>query len=80
MNFDYIQNDISDLIKELTNLQENYTEETQEHFVRAVDLANELSILIERIDYLVSDEETEESFRQGLEECLEYDGYTELKF
>lgn len=83
--FDYIQNSFDGLITELQNLTEaNYTEATIYEFERALEMAKELHILIDRIDYLVSGEETEESFHQGLiedlEEIDEFNEFNELQF
>lgn len=80
--FDYIQNGFDGLITELQNLIEsNYEQETIYEFERALEIAKELHVLIDHIDYLVSGEETEESFHQGLIEDLEeIDEYDELQF
>ena len=80
--FDYIQNSFEGLITELQNLTEaSYSEETIYEFERALEMAKELHVLIDRIDYLVSGEETEESFHQGLVEDLEeINEFDELQF
>ena len=71
--FDYAQNVFAELIIELRGLTESgdYNETTVSEFKKALRISRELQILIDRIDYLVSGEETEESFHQSLGDELE---------
>lgn len=71
--FDYAQNVFDELIIELKGLteSEDYNETTVAEFKKALRTSQELQILIDRIDYLVSGEETEESFHQSLGDELE---------
>lgn len=71
--FDYAQNVFDELIIELKGLteSEDYNETTVSEFKKALRISQELQILIDRIDYLVSGEETEESFHQSLGDELE---------
>lgn len=71
--FDYAQNVFDELIIELKGLteSEDYNETTVTEFKKALRTSQELQILIDRIDYLVSGEETEESFHQSLGDELE---------
>ena len=83
-NFDYIQNEFDQLIGELQDLTEShYSEVTIHEFEKALELTIILKSLVDRIDYLVSGEETEESFHQELDDldlCINLDEIKELQF
>ena len=79
--FDYVQNGFDELINELKYLTESeeFTPRTTDEFSRALSLAKELKVLVDRIDYLASGEETEESFHESLADDLESLEYNSME-
>lgn len=70
--FDYAQYKISEIADSVEQLirENNYSEETKKEFVAGLDALNKAAIYAQRIDWLVSGDDGEESFHRRLAEDL----------
>lgn len=71
--FDYQQHrisDIADSVEELILKNEDYSEETIKEFKEGLDALNKAAIYAQRIDWLVSGDDGEDSFHSRLIEEL----------
>lgn len=74
-HFDYNQYRISDIAEQITDLIENnereYTDETLARFTEAVSLLERAAVYAQRIDWLVSSDDSEDCFHRRLAEDLQ---------
>lgn len=83
--FDYIQNQFEETINEINILIESdeYDSSTVDEFREAIRKIKTLRIVLDRIDFLASGEESEDSFHQGLMddyEEMDHSEFVELRF
>jgi len=81
-HFDYKQYILDDIVDQIENVIQNnnipnkygectnYSGLTIEYLKQAVDLLKKSAIFVHRIDYLLSDDDSEESFKTRLAEDL----------
>ena len=72
-HFDYQQHNISDVadsVEQLILNNEDYSEETIKEFKEGLNLLNKAAIYAQRIDWLVSGDDGEESFHKRLSDDL----------
>lgn len=75
--FDYKQYELIDIIEKITELIDNnefaeykYSEETLMQFRKALHIVKQAEIMVQRIDWLVSGDDGEDSFHKRWDEEL----------
>ena len=70
-SIDYIVDDICDIIRKNNEVEwYGYSEETITEFKKGIDILQKAAIYAQRIDWLVSGDDSEMSFHKRLEEDL----------
>jgi hypothetical protein len=68
-HFNYIQNQLSDTVEQIRDLfNEDYDPETITKFQEAADTAEKAAAMIKRIDWLISCDDSEETFHKRWKE------------
>lgn len=81
-HFDYQQRHLDDIANQIEHVVENntekdywnYSEETLDEFRTAISLLRVARVYVQRIDWLLSDDDGEETFHERLKKDLEKTG------